>query len=86
MTTADTTSRQIAEYFVQMMDAIGVKVQIDSFAWPEFSAALRNRKAQMWTQAWSADYPDAENFAARRVLHPASEAEMLDLFGRAELR
>lgn len=32
------------------------------------------------------DYPQAEEFASRDVLQPRSEAEMLDLFGRAELR
>jgi diadenosine tetraphosphatase ApaH/serine/threonine PP2A family protein phosphatase len=31
-------------------------------------------------------YPQAEDFAARNVLHPPSEAEMLEAFRRAELR
>ena len=31
-------------------------------------------------------YPKAEEFAARSVLQPPSEAEMLDVFSRAELR
>jgi predicted phosphodiesterase len=31
-------------------------------------------------------YPEAADFAARRVLQPAAEQEMLALFGRAELR
>jgi putative phosphoesterase len=30
-------------------------------------------------------YPQAESFADRYILHPPSEAEMLDLFGKAEL-
>jgi putative phosphoesterase len=30
------------------------------------------------------DYPEAEDFAARSVLHPPSEAEMLDAFGGAD--
>lgn len=62
MTMTDTTSRQIGEYLIQMFKSIGVKVEVEAFSWPEFSAALRNKKAQMWSQAWSADYPDAENF------------------------
>ncbi len=31
-------------------------------------------------------YPQAQEFAAQNVLHPLSEAEMLEAFGRAELR
>lgn len=31
-------------------------------------------------------YPQAEEFAATNILHPPSEAEMLDLFARAELK
>jgi putative phosphoesterase len=31
-------------------------------------------------------YPDAANFAERFVVHPASEATMLEIFSRAELR
>ncbi len=34
----------------------------------------------------ASDYPDRESFAARSVLNPQSETEMLELFGRAELR
>jgi|SRR3954469_6015783 len=30
------------------------------------------------------DYPEAQDFAARSVLHPPSEAEMLDAFGGAD--
>ena len=32
------------------------------------------------------DYPQAEDFAARNVLHPPSEHETLELFARAELK
>ena len=32
------------------------------------------------------DYPHAQEFAARNVLQPPSEAEMLEVFSRAELR
>lgn len=31
-------------------------------------------------------YPQAEDFANRSVLHPPSEREMLEAFGRAELK
>jgi putative phosphoesterase len=32
------------------------------------------------------EYPQAEEFASRNVLEPPSEAEMLEIFGRVELR
>jgi hypothetical protein len=32
------------------------------------------------------NYPQAQDFAARHVLHPPSEGEMLEVFARAELR
>lgn len=32
------------------------------------------------------EYPQAQDFAARNVLHPPSEEEILELFARAELR
>jgi hypothetical protein len=31
-------------------------------------------------------YPQAQDFAARNVLHPPSDGEMLDVFTRGELR
>jgi len=63
-TVASSTSRQMTEYFEKSLSAIGVKVKVNSYSWPEFQAAVRNKRAQMWGQAWSADYPDAENFLA----------------------
>lgn len=59
---ASSTSRQFAEYFSKSLAAIGLQVKISQFTWPEFQAALKNKKGQMWGYAWSADYPDAENF------------------------
>jgi hypothetical protein len=32
------------------------------------------------------NYPQAQEFAAHSVLQPPSEAEMLEIFGKAELR
>jgi putative phosphoesterase len=34
----------------------------------------------------ASDYPDAENFIARYLLHPPVEEEMLAIFGKTELR
>jgi len=62
ITTAGSTERQMTEYAVRVFDTIGVKLQIEAFSWPEFQQAVRNRKGQIWSFAWNADYPDAENF------------------------
>jgi ABC-type transport system substrate-binding protein len=61
-TTGDTTNRQLAEYFQQNMSKIGIKIRISTNSWPQFTDKLREKKAQIWQIAWSADYPDAENF------------------------
>ncbi|MBC7385980.1 MAG: ABC transporter substrate-binding protein, partial [Cryobacterium sp.] len=62
LTLADSTSRQMSEYLQKSLGAIGVQLKIQTFSWPEFQASLKNKKGQMWSYAWSADYPDAENF------------------------
>jgi ABC-type transport system substrate-binding protein len=61
-TTNTTTARQMAEYTQQNLEAIGVKIRINATSWPQFTDKIRDKKAQMWGIAWSADYPDAENF------------------------
>src|SRR5690606_32797379 len=61
-TIASSTSRQMTEYLQRSFQEIGVTLNVNSYSWPEFEAAMRNRKGQMWGFAWSADYPDAENF------------------------
>lgn len=57
-----TTGRQMAEYLQHQWGQIGVKINIASFSWPQFTERLREKKAQLWGIAWTADYPDAENF------------------------
>ncbi len=59
---SDATDRQIGEYLQQQESAIGVKVRVQLFSWPQFNERLKEKKAQMYGIAWSADYPDAENF------------------------
>lgn len=56
-----TTGRQFAEYLQQQFDKIGVKTTLAGHSWPQFQDRLRNKKAQIYGIAWSADYPDAEN-------------------------
>ncbi|MGE0616991.1 MAG: ABC transporter substrate-binding protein [Bacteriovoracia bacterium] len=61
-TTSSTTARQFTEYTQKAFAEIGVKLKVNSMSWPEFNEAIKNRKGQMYGFAWSADYPDAENF------------------------
>lgn len=57
-----TTSRQMGEFFKAQMEQIGVKIKIQASPWPEFQAKLKKRSGQVFSYAWGADYPDAENF------------------------
>lgn len=57
-----TLERQMADAFSQFMAQIGVKVKTEYYTWPEFLNKVKNLDGQMWAYAWSADYPDAENF------------------------
>ncbi len=58
---SSTTGRQFAEYVQQQFEKIGVKTNLTTHSWPQFQDRLRNKKAQMFGIAWSADYPDPEN-------------------------
>ncbi len=59
---SDSTARQMTEYLQKSLAAIGIQLKVQTFSWPEFQQSLKNKKGQMWSYAWSADYPDAENF------------------------
>jgi len=54
--------RQMVEFFQQEEAKIGIKIKITMNTWPEFLEKVKTRKAQMFGMAWSADYPDAENY------------------------
>ena len=60
--TADSVGRQMSEYTQKMMSAIGIRLNVNTYSWPQFLETIKNKKAQMWEFAWVADYPDAENF------------------------
>jgi oligopeptide transport system substrate-binding protein len=62
LTLSDTTSRQDAEYSQSMFKQLGIELKVTTSSWPEFVASVKNRKGQLYGQAWAADYPDAENF------------------------
>jgi ABC-type transport system substrate-binding protein len=57
-----TTARQIAEFFQKQMEQIGIKIKLSASPWPEFQARVKKKSIEMFGLAWSADYPDAENF------------------------
>lgn len=60
--TSSTTARQMGEFFQKKMAAIGIKIKIQQNSWPELQKKLNTRNIMLWGMAWSADYPDAENF------------------------
>lgn len=61
-TLSSSSYRQMTENFEKSMSDLGIKVKTNTYTWPEFIAALKNKKGHMWGYAWGADYPDAENF------------------------
>ncbi|MBI3890274.1 MAG: ABC transporter substrate-binding protein, partial [Candidatus Wallbacteria bacterium] len=69
---ADTTARQFGEMFQREMAKIGIKIKCNSNTWPEFNAKMRTKRAQIFGYAWSADYPDPENFL--QLLYGPNEA------------
>lgn len=69
---AGTKSRQMAEMMKQMMSKIGVKLKLMGVTWPELLKIINTKQAMMFTMAWGADYPDAENFL--QLLYSPNEA------------
>lgn len=59
---ANSTYRQMAEMFQQEMAALGIKIKISIFSFPQFVERLKNKKNQMWLVAWRGDFPEASNF------------------------
>ncbi len=58
----DTLSSQFGELWKKNMDALGINVVFKIAKWPDLNKAAKAGKLAMWQLAWSADYPDAENF------------------------
>lgn len=61
-TRADTISRQQIEFLKKCMKKIGINIEIGMNTWPELVNKVSRKEHQMYTMAWGADYPDAENF------------------------
>ena len=58
----ETMARQIMEHFAENMKAIGITVKVNQNTWPELVNKVTTKRNQMYTMAWGADYPDAENY------------------------
>jgi oligopeptide transport system substrate-binding protein len=58
----DSTLAQFAALWKKNMDAIGIRVKFKRAKWPDLNREAKAGKLTMWTLAWGADYPDAENF------------------------
>ncbi len=58
----ETVSRQIIEHFAKNLEKIGITIKVGMNTWPELVNKVTKRQHQMYTMAWGADYPDAENF------------------------
>jgi peptide/nickel transport system substrate-binding protein len=60
------TPAQLDRQFVQLwkkdMDAIGIRLEAKFAKWPDLRKESKLQKLQDWALAWSADYPDGENF------------------------
>ena len=61
-TRSDTISRQQVEFFEKSMAKIGINIDVGANTWPELVNKVTKKQHQMYTMAWGADYPDAENF------------------------
>lgn len=58
----NSASRQMAEFVVRSLAAIGIQAEIDATSLPAFMMKLLNGNLQLFMGGWQADYPDAENF------------------------
>lgn len=61
-TRSETSARQSIEHFAKCMEQIGIVVKAGVNTWPELLKKVATKQHQMYTMAWGADYPDAENF------------------------
>lgn len=55
-------SRQVTEYIERQFASIGVKLNVQSFAWPEYVSRIKKSQGQVWSYGWQAFYPDADIF------------------------
>ena len=58
---SSTFSRQQGEYIKNVLEKIGLKIDVVVNTFPGFLKKMREGKLQIWTDGWALDYPDAEN-------------------------
>jgi ABC-type transport system substrate-binding protein len=58
----DQLSRQFTQLWKKGMDSIGIRMEVETAKWPDLRKKSKLGKLQNWHLAWSADYPDGENF------------------------
>jgi ABC-type transport system substrate-binding protein len=58
---ADTSQRQLAEFFQRAAARLGLTVRLETLAFPELLDRLKRHQLQMWTGNWYYDFPDPEN-------------------------
>ncbi len=58
----DALTTQYVTLWEKSMRAIGLRTKFRREKWPDLNKAAKAGQLAMWPQAWSADYPDAENF------------------------
>ncbi len=58
----DQLTKQFNQLWQKNMNAIGIRVKFKIAKWPDLNKDAKASKNMMWQLAWSADYPDAENF------------------------
>ncbi|HUY02437.1 MAG TPA: ABC transporter substrate-binding protein [Rhodocyclaceae bacterium] len=58
----DSLSRQYGELWKRSLDRIGLRLNITVSGFSDNLKAATECKLAMWSSAWSADYPEAENF------------------------
>lgn len=54
--------RQFNELWKKAMDSIGVRIEFQPGKFADFIKASQACQLQMWGAAWTADYPDGDNF------------------------
>lgn len=61
MRSADSTARQMGDFFQQQLGAIGVKINVIYNTFPAFLEKQKQGDLQVAYGGWAMDYPDAEN-------------------------
>ncbi|MEP7206980.1 MAG: ABC transporter substrate-binding protein [Casimicrobiaceae bacterium] len=61
-TSSGSTQRQYDEVWLRSMERIKVRIQFDVSKFADNLRAAKACQLMMWGQAWTADYPDGDNF------------------------